>query len=77
MVILLQSLRDQFSSLYMGLHGGIYDGWGKRFFLSYMCAPAARGSWLATRSMLRWQRFSIKEIEATDLQKYEGVERRG
>ena len=29
MVILLQSLRDQFSSLYMGLHGEIYDRWAK------------------------------------------------
>ena len=35
LVILLQSLRDQFSSLYMGLHSGIYDRWAKRF----LCGP--------------------------------------
>jgi hypothetical protein len=29
MVILLQSLRDQFSSLYMGLHSEVYDRWAK------------------------------------------------
>ena len=32
MASLLQSSRDQFCNLHMGLQGGIYDGWDNRFF---------------------------------------------
>ena len=44
MVILLQSLRDYFSTLHMGLHGGIYDGGGKKILLlSHMCGGFGDG----------------------------------
>jgi hypothetical protein len=44
MTSLIQSSRDQFCNLYMGLQGGTYDGWGQKSFLSDLCAPAAQRS---------------------------------
>jgi hypothetical protein len=44
MASLLQSSRDQFCNLHMGLQGGIYDGWDNRFSIEPHLTTS--GSWL-------------------------------